>query len=484
MNKFIFSFLFVVFSIITTFSQRQLTLGDVVTIAREKSVAAKRAETAQQINYWRFKIFKAGLLPQLAIDGTFPRFTRAVRGITQEDGSIVYRPLDQNRMDVELTFSQRIPQTGGNIYVSTSLDRFDDFNKDQITYGGDPVSIGFVQPLFSFNSVKWEKRIEPLVLEESKREFVEEMEQISSVASAFFFDLLTAQISLGIAQANVQSNDTIYQIAQGRYQLGKIPENELLQLELNLMNSRQAVARAELDLETSQLILRSFLGLNPNEELQLIPPSEIPEFYVDDRIALTMAWQHRSEAIGFERRLLEAEMTVENSVKESGLNASLFGRFGLSNQGAFVGDIYNKPDQQVVANVGFQIPIMDWGRQKAIKTMADLNYQLTSYAVQTDTTNFTQEVFTQVKSFDMLRGQVEIAAKADEISQKRYEISKNRYMIGKIEISDLSRALEEKDRAKQDYLSSLGDFWAAYYRLRALTLYDFERQSPLYTESN
>ena len=33
---------------------------------------------------------------------------------------------------------------------------------------------------------------------------------------------------------------TIFKIAEGRYNLGKIAENELLQLELNLMNSRQS----------------------------------------------------------------------------------------------------------------------------------------------------------------------------------------------------------------------------------------------------
>ena len=61
--------------------------------------------------------------------------------------------------------------------------------------------------------------------------------------------VVLAQISLEIAQKNLANNDTIYKIGQGRYNLGRIAENELLDLELNVMNSRQQVAQALVDLE-------------------------------------------------------------------------------------------------------------------------------------------------------------------------------------------------------------------------------------------
>jgi hypothetical protein len=43
----------------------------------------------------------------------------------------------------------------------------------------------------------------------------------------------------------------------------------------------------------------------------------------------------------------------------------------------------------------------------------------------------------------------------------------------------LNIALAEKDQAKRAYILALRAGWIAYYRLRALTLYDFERQRPL-----
>jgi outer membrane protein len=66
----------------------------------------------------------------------------------------------------------------------------------------------------------------------------------------------------------------------------------------------------------------------------------------------------------------------------------------------------------------------------------------------------------------MLKDQLKITRKSDEVAQKRYDISKNSYLIGKIDITNLNIALQEKDKAKRDYVKSLNDFWVAYYTLR------------------
>jgi outer membrane protein TolC len=134
--------------------------------------------------------------------------------------------------------------------------------------------------------------------------------------------------------------------------------------------------------------------------------------------------------------------------------------------------------QQV--SIGFQIPILDWGRQKSRVKTAEASLKLEEYTIQLDQITFDEEIFTQVKQFKMLKEQVIISQKADEIADKRYEISKNRYLIGKISITDLNLALRDKDDAKRAYIESLRSLWAAYYNLRYLTLYDFEQNVSLY----
>ncbi|WKV13963.1 TolC family protein [Marivirga harenae] len=483
MNKTLF-YLLIIFIGLSSISfkleaQRTYTLKDVIQIAKTQSPAYRRAETIKENRYWQYRVYKSNFVPQLSLSGTLPNFNRSVTPITQEDGSTQYRSVFNSNSDVSLNLEQQIGLTGGTVFLNSTVNRFDDFERNDFRYGGDPLSIGFSQPLFRFNELKWDKQIEPLRYEESKREFVEEFEQISKDVSERFFNLLSAQVSLEIAQKNLGNNDTIYKIAQGRYELGKIPENELLQLELSLMNSRQAVAQARLDLETTQLALKAFLGLKNDEELNLIVPEDIPEFQIDPDVALKEALSNRQEAIGFKRRLLEADKEVDRAQGETGLNMNLFGSFGLTNQADQLPAIYQTPENQQRVQLGFTIPIVDWGRQKSRVKTAEANYQLVQYTVEQEKVNFEQEVYTQVRTLEMLRDQVAITQKADDISQRRYNIAKNRYLIGKISITDLSIALTEKDQAKRDYINSLGNFWQAYYNLRQLTLYDFQANRRL-----
>jgi len=52
-------------------------------------------------------------------------------------------------------------------------------------------------------------------------------------------------------------------------------------------------------------------------------------------------------------------------------------------------------------------------------------------------------------------------------------------VIGKIGVSDLYIAQNEKDQALDAYVQALRSYWANYYRLRRVTLYDFVEKSAL-----
>lgn len=65
------------------------------------------------------------------------------------------------------------------------------------------------------------------------------------------------------------------------------------------------------------------------------------------------------------------------------------------------------------------------------------------------------------------------------VDTRRFDVAKNRYLIGRIDIGDRYIAQSEKDAALLRYVEALRSYWLAYYRLRRLTLYDFEALSPL-----
>ena len=455
-----------------------LSLDEVIRRARQESPSSLRAATIKENRYWQYRTYLSDFKPQLVLDGS-ESYTNEVIPVQQPDGAIDYRGVHQNRAGLSISLEQQIGLTGSRIFLSSSLGRFDNFLLNNTRYGGNPAFIGISQPLFGFNQLRWNRKIEPLRYEESQKEYLEELEALAVDATELFFDLLLAQASLNIATVNLANNDTIYQIAEGRYNLGKVSEGELLQLELTLMRSRQQVARARLDMETTALRLKSFIGLNDSESIRLLPPAKIPGINVDVNIAMQEASENRQAAIAFKRQRLEAERELARARGSSGLDANLTATYGLTNQGRKFTEVYSSPASQQAVMLNFSVPIIDWGRQRSRVKNAEANQQLVDYTVAQDQINFEQEIYTQVKLFEMLQEQIVIATKSDGIAQRRYDASRKRYLIGKISITELNIAMQEKDEARRNYIAALRDFWVAHYRLRQLTLYDFETNSRI-----
>jgi hypothetical protein len=458
-----------------------LTLDDVIRLAKEQSPSAIMARHRFRGSYWEYRTHVAKFRPSLTLQSTLPNFTRSIEKITMPDGTdkFVERSTTNSSMDFALT--QNIAPTGGSIFMNSGLERIDNFNDtiNPVSYLTTPVSIGFRQPISGYNSFRWEKKIEPLKYEEARKDYVDAMENVSLRAVNYFFNLMLAQVNLKIGQVNYASNDTLYKIAQGRYNIGTIAENELLQMELALLNAGAALNEASIQLKINEFQLRSFLGFNETVNIELLIPSEIPDFEVDVQSALKEAKINSPEIISLQRQLLEADQSVARAKAEKGLTADLFASFGLTQQDNTIQDAYQDFQEQQRLQVGLEIPIIDWGLGKGRLRMAQSNQEVVRTTVQQSETDFEQQVMLQVLQFNLQDDQVRIAAKADTIAQNRYNVTKQRFLIGNVDVTDLNIALTEKDAATRSYLSKLNNYWTYYYTIRRLTLYDFEKNMPL-----
>lgn len=128
-----------------------------------------------------------------------------------EDGTSKYIRQKQLRTDGNLSITQNIPWTGGSISVNTSLQRLDILGSQKYhTYKTNPVNIILQQSVFGYNSLKWDRKIEPLRFEEAKKEYVETLELVSVNTVTKFFNLARSQSNLEIAHVNFANADTLY----------------------------------------------------------------------------------------------------------------------------------------------------------------------------------------------------------------------------------------------------------------------------------
>lgn len=387
-------------AISTTEAQTVYSLGNIIELAKGQSPLAKQAETRKENRFWQYRLFRADYNPSLVLSGQVPGYDRFFGPVEQNDGTFAIQSIQRSNALLGLGLQQPLAFSGGQLSINSSLNRVENFRLDTASYNGTVVNIRLDQPIFAFNPFKWDKKTEPLRFEESKRSYVEEMEFVSRTATQRFFDYLDAQVNYQIAEFNLANNDTIYNIEKGRYNIGTASEDKLLQVELQLLRSKQDLAQAQLDLQTSRLALRTFIGLNENENFDLSLPETITFFAVNEELALQYAKDNRADYIAFERRRIEAERQVAQAKGERfqiNLNAS----FGLNGAGAGFQDTYSETQDQQVANIGLRIPIINWGRNEARMKTALANKKLTDYTIAQEEQNFEQEILTQVRQLDL-----------------------------------------------------------------------------------
>ncbi|NVJ88954.1 MAG: TolC family protein [Flavobacteriaceae bacterium] len=458
---------------IHAFSQKLITLDQAIKIAQQNSPDYKALLNQNQASYWRYRNFKAQFLPQLRFDATLPQYRNSVNRITLDDGSDGFRRTNQIRFDGTLSLNQNIGLTGGTVSVSTQLERVDVSEPFEATnYAVIPFSINYNQNSLLYNEFKWLKKIEPLLYEEAKRDFIEKMEQISLNTCRRYFALLRAQVQKRIAYTNLSNQDTLFQISKGRFKMGKIAENDLLQIELSILNSQNEITTQEINFKRSSQNLSRYLILD-TENIQLDIPKELTIFTVTVEKALEEARSNRKAVIEFRRRRLQAEQDVAEVRGNNRLRMSLRANFGVSQQGQVFNDLFNDFNQQQSVNLTLGIPILDWGVSKSRRKLVEANKDLVNTNVDIEEQEFEQEIYLHVLNWQNQRNFLETAKKAQEIALKRYEIAKKRFVLGKINITDLNIALQEQDRSVLTYLNSLEKFWVDYYTLRRLTLYDF-----------
>lgn len=273
-----------------TETDRQVfTLDHAIALAQEQSPEAQAARHTYRSAYWSYRSFRANYLPSVSLISN-PYLNRQINKVTQPDGTELFIRQNQLSTDLGLQISQNLSLTGGNFFVQTSSQRMDELGTGATAYSTQPISIGYSQSLFGYNYLKWDKRIEPVRFREAGKAYAETLELIASKTCELFYSLATAQTNLNIAAANYASADTLYRYARGRYNIGNITENEMLQLEVNKLNEETNLMQARIEVEDAMLTFRSFLGIREDVTIEVAPSDSLPSFEIPLDEALRQAY--------------------------------------------------------------------------------------------------------------------------------------------------------------------------------------------------
>ncbi len=458
-----------------------MSLQDVIEMASRQSLDAFINKNMYLSSYWEFRYFKADRLPSLTLDATPLNYNRSVQKVyNYDENRDEFVERESFDSDLSLMLNQNVGLTGGQVFLQSNLSMTQKLGDDNVSsYSSTPFMIGYSQNINGYNRLKWQSKIEPVKFEKAKKQFIQDQENLSIKASRLFFDLLDAQIEVTISETNLANADTLFTIGKGRFQVGTVTQDELLDLELSFMNAQLALTKAKLSLDRAEASLNSFLSLDKNTKIECQIPDNLPELQINALEAVDKAMTNNPEIIDQQQRLLEQDQRVKVAQSETGVSGDIFALYGLNQNSEDFNKVYQEPLDQQRVSIGVKIPILDWGRRKGQLSMAKSNREAVRLSINQEKIDFEQNIVMNVMEFNLQGIQVTNSAKADTIAQLKYDVTQQRFLIGKQDITRLNIARNDREQARRAYINSLRSYWNYYYSIRRLTLFDFEQNTTL-----
>jgi len=463
-----------------TASERSLSLEDAIARALTRGPAAKSAGLDRDAARWRDRSFNARLLPQLSLSGDVPVYSRAIIPVVQPDGTTRFVPNQQRSSALAMTARQRLPFTGGDLFVSTGVSNVNILGTQQTNlWRGTPFQVGVSQQLFRPRGLIWDAREQDLRTDVAERAYLEAREDIAQQTSNLFFELYAARATLANAVVNASANDTLFRLNKGRFEVGRIGENDLLQSELSLLRARAALDGAKLAADRAAATLRVQLDFASDAPLELRVTNAVPRVTIDTIAVVKRALENASQSRGRELQDVQQRRRVNEAKRNTGFAATVNASVGFNQTAQTFSESFRTPLQSQQFAVGVEMPVLQWGARHAQIEAAQADLARVQTDIRTARENQVQEALYAALGLAQAERNLEIAAKADSVGAKRFEVARNRYAIGRIDFGNLAIAQTEKDQALQEYLRSLSGYWSSYYRLRRLTLWDFAKDAPL-----
>ena len=458
-----------------------LTLEQTITLASDSSLEAFRSKNLYMASYWEYVTFKAGRLPSLTLNLTPGEYNRTIiRRYDSGTNLDIYRQQQAFGAYGGLSVEQNFDMLGGKFFLNSNLQYLRSFGDNTDTqYSSVPMRIGYQQDLLGYNAFKWQKKIEPLKYEKAKKQLIYNLENTAELAAAYFFNLAMAQAEYGLAEENMRNTDTLYNIGEERYKIAAISQSELLTLQLDRINAINSLKNNDIILKRAMFALTSFLNMDKNSTVRLRLPSYPKSMNIPVDKALAEARANNPELLGYRQNILENQQNVDKTKKESMFNASLWASVGFNQVAKSLSDAYKDPLRQDIVSLGISIPLIDWGVRRGKYNMAKNNLNVIEIMARQGEIKIEEDVIMTVGDFNIQKDMIAHAEEALEIADKAYTQTRQRFMIGKADINSLTLSRQRQQEASKNYIFALENYWVSYFKIRKLTLFDFEFNIPI-----
>ncbi len=455
-------------------AQEVMTLEKALEVAFEHSpslIQSKLSLEQQQLN---LKAQNASLKSQFSLDVNPFNYTRN----NQYDSyNAKWYSSENMSSSASLGITQPIKWTDGTVSLYNDFSWQDASNQtsnQKSTSFNHNLSLRIEQPIFTYNRTKMELKELEYALENSKLSYAMQELSIERQVTQQFYSVYQQQKNLSTARDEYNNQKQNYDIIKNKVDAGLVAREELFQAEVNLATSESAVYTAEINYENAKDNFKILLGIDLDEDVMVLPNTEITTVNVDATQAVDYALKQRMELRQHQITLEQDLFSIIRAKSENEFKGSITARIGLDALGDKPGNMYSNPTDNEQIGISLNIPIFDWGSRKARVRSSELAMESDQINLDEEKKNITLEVRQICRNLPTLIRQIEIKRQNIENAEHTYEINLEKYRNGNLTGMELQQYQNQLTSAKQEYTNAIIDYKIELLNLKIQTLWDFE----------
>lgn len=473
----VFCFILVLLFANQVYSQRVLKLDAALSIALKESYNIQSANYSLINSQKSLEAQKLGLRSLVSLSVDVPSYSRSIISSFDETTGIDnYYSTENTSVQTSLNINQPILFTNGTLTLSGILQgkrQLTSYSDQTNTYYSNLV-VSLTQPLFQINTQARSLEKAEINLEKAQRNYTQAEQNIIYNVSASFYNLVKSKKSLDISKEKVRQTEESYNTASNKFKAGLIPEDQLLQLEVDLSSSKNELLSSIQSFEDAKNDFKILIGLPLAEEIDVEGEIDYKAVSVNVEEAVASALKKRPDILNAENDVYLSELAVEETDARSEIKANLKASFGVNKNANQLESVFNHFADTRSISLNINVPVLDWGKNAREVEASEASYNQTKLSLQNSKDNIRKEIISAVNKLNSCKARVDVLSKTVDLAEKSYHISMERFKVGNITSTDLAQSQIRLTEAKLSSLSALIEYKLSIIDLERKTLMKIE----------
>jgi outer membrane protein TolC len=329
--------------------------------------------------------------------------------------------------------------------------------------------VTLVQPLFKgfgilskYKVARSESEIGSLKLEQTAKDLVRDVKTA-------YYEALLAQNIEKVAEEQVRTLEAQERDAQGFYDHGVIPKNDLLKSKIAKASAVQELEKARSDSQLALSRLSIAMGHSVNSDFSLVPvetevsdPGDLPSL-------MDTALKNRPEMKIMEKNLDAYQASINLARSTCYPEISLVGRYEQNGNDTAARENDYSNDHNTSVSVQAKWTFFEWGKNRADIQEVRYEKQAFSEKIKAASDQIRLETKQEYLAVRVREKNIKTAEEALGQAQENFRITRSRYLQNVTTATEVLEAQTFLSRAESDYHKSIYGYLIARARLNRAT---------------